>query len=84
MGDLARESQGMGAFATLLVLEPCRVPVKKVARWRKAYERAVARLDAERESETEPAETDGEREFERDYGKCLDVAFRLMIKRCST
>lgn len=77
VNDLARESMAMGAFATLLVIEPCRVPVAKVERWRKAHRRAMAAFEVE----GEPDESDAE--FEEGYEKCLELAFRLMVRKFS-
>ena len=72
-GDLAREGQGVGVFATLLVIGPCSVAPRRIDRWRSACRRAVQDLKSE-------AELD---EFEKAHEECLELAFRLMLKKSS-
>jgi hypothetical protein len=72
--DLAREAEGMGAFALLLLIEPCRVRPQKVAGWRKKADRAFARIRKEC-ADNDSESWQQELEFYEDYHKCLAVAF---------
>jgi hypothetical protein len=71
VGDLSRESAGMGAFATLLVLEPCQVDPKRFEIWRDQFHKATADLEL------------GEEDFEQKYNECLELAFRVGIRKFS-
>lgn len=74
VGDLSHEARGMGAFGALLVISPCRVSVARVRRWQAAYCRVTAAL---------ATEGNEDEDFDRQYNACLDVAFRLMVRRWS-
>jgi hypothetical protein len=72
--DLSRESTGMGAFGTLLVLEPCHVKPSKFVAWRKRWHTVLAAHDEEFEPD----------DFEREYNKNVELAFRLALKKFAT
>jgi hypothetical protein len=70
--DLCREGMGMGHLAVLMVLEPCKVPATKIARWRKLAQKGLAELEADPNDELE---------FHRKYYKTLDGVFGVLAKR---
>ncbi len=72
--DLCREGLGIGGLAALLVLEPSRVPVRKISGWRKKAQRGLATLEAD---------ADEELDFQRKYHANLDRVFELLLARFS-
>ncbi|MBL4844794.1 MAG: hypothetical protein JKY65_04640 [Planctomycetes bacterium] len=70
--DLCREASGMGALATLLVLEPCAVSPEKVLEWRTSAAKGLAQLEAEQ---------DDELDFQRPYYANVDLVFAALLQR---
>jgi len=70
--DLCREGMGMAGLAALLVVGPCRVPVAKIARWRKNAKKGLAALEAN---------PDDELDFHRKYYANLDKVYALLETR---
>jgi hypothetical protein len=72
--DITETGKCMAAFSTLLVLEPCRLAPRRIVSWRKRFEISVA------EFVDEAGDLD---EFDQEYKKCVDLAFRVMLKKYS-
>ncbi len=72
--DLSREAESMGAFAVLLVLEPCHIDPARFENWRDRYRKARAGM-AEEGFEEE--------DYYGQYDRCLEVAFQVGIRRFS-
>jgi hypothetical protein len=72
--DLCREAGGLGCLAVLLVLEPCRVPVKTIERWRHNAQQGLAVLEEKKDEELD---------FHRGYYRKLDAIFAVLVKRFS-
>ncbi len=70
--DLCREASGLGCLAFLLVLEPCRVPPRKLERWRRCAKQGLALLEAE---------PDDELDFHRKFYANLDGVLALLLRR---
>lgn len=70
--DLCREGLGMGALASLLVLEPCKVPRSKLERWRRCARQGLEHLEREE---------DDELDFQRPYYRNLDRVFAALLRR---
>jgi hypothetical protein len=73
--DLCREGMGMGCLGVLLVLDPCKVPVSNIERWRKRAKKGFATLEKE---------PDDELDFHRGYYANLDGVLALLAKRFAT
>jgi hypothetical protein len=70
--DLCREGMGIGLLSVLMIVDPCKVPVSKIARWRKLAQKGLAELEAEPNDEID---------FDRRYYKNLDAIFGVLEKR---
>lgn len=70
--DLCREGMGVGGLALLLVLDPCRVSVAKIRRFRRCAAKGIAALEAR---------ADDELEFHRGYYANLDGVLAALEKR---
>lgn len=72
--DLCREGVGMGGLAALMVLEPCRLPIRKLESWRRKAQQGIAELESEE---------DDELPFQRKYYANLDRVFAVLLRRAS-
>jgi len=73
VSDLSREGDFMGAFALLLIIEPCTVPSSKFKEWRTQFQQVWDNL--------EPTDDEMERKFEGDYRPCVELALEYGVRK---